>query len=88
MSDMLIQPDELNGAAEQFDQASKNLEEIVSKLDETTANLKDKWEAASQQVFFKQYSELRQYMDGMRLLLGHISLEMKAMAERFEQADR
>lgn len=88
MSDMLIQPDELNGAAEQFEQAGKNLEEIVSKLDETTANLKDKWEAASQQIFFKQYTELRQYLDGMRLLLGHISLEMKAMAERFEQADR
>jgi len=84
----MIQPDSLRGAAEQFNQAGKDLEGILKRLDETTNELKTQWEAASQQVFYKQYGELHQYMEGMKILVGHISLEMQAMAERFEKADR
>jgi WXG100 family type VII secretion target len=87
MSDLLIQPEMLTGAAEQFDQAGKDLQGILAKLDETTGGLKDQWEGAAQQVFYKQYVELRQYMEGFTILLGHISIEMNAMAERYDKAD-
>ena len=87
MSDLLIQPETLIGAAEEFDQAGKDLLAILKKLDETTGNLKDEWEGAAQQVFYKQYLELRQYMEGFTILLGNISTEMSAMAERYDKAD-
>lgn len=85
--EMMIQPDDLRGAAEQFDLAGKDLDGILKRLDETTGGLQDKWAGVSQQVFYKQYGELRQYMEGFAILLGHISVEMKAMAERFDKAD-
>ena len=88
MAEMTILPSDLRGAAEKFDQAGKDLAGILKTLDETTTDLKDKWEAASKQVFYKQYGEIRQYMEGMKILMGHVSKEMQAMAERFEKADQ
>ena len=88
MSEMMIQPDSLRGGAEQFDLAGKDLDEILKRLDGVTGGLKEEWAGVSQQVFYKQYAELRQYMEAFTLLMGQISLEMNAMAERFEKADR
>jgi WXG100 family type VII secretion target len=88
MAEMTIQPNDLRGAAEKFDQAGKDLDEILKTLDETTTDLKTKWEAASKQVFYKQYGEIRQYMEGMKFLITHVSKEMQAMAERFDKADQ
>ena len=88
MSEMIIQPDELRHAAEEFTRAGKDLEKVLKNLDDTTGNLKEHWRAASQQVFYKQFNEMRQYMEGMKILLDHISLEMQSMAEHFEEADK
>lgn len=88
MNDMSLHTDELRQGAEEFSQAGKELQEIVKHLDETTQALERKWSGASQQVFYQQYGELRQYVDGFTVLLANISKEMHAIAERFEKADR
>ena len=87
MNNLLIEPKMLENASEEFKQAGVDLQEILKKLDETTGGLKDQWEGAAQQTFYKQYKELRQYMEGFSILLGHISTEMNAMAERYSKAD-
>ncbi len=87
MSELLLEPDELRKAAGTFNESKNSLAELTKKLDETTKALETKWVGVSQEVFFKQYKELRQYLEGFGLILGNISREMEAMADRFEQAD-
>ena len=87
MDQMQIQPAELRGTAEQFDLAKKDLAAILERLDTATGSLESKWSGASQQTFYKQYAELRQYMGGFSLLLGQISLELNAMVDHFEELD-
>lgn len=88
MTDLMIEPNELRNAAQQFDQAGKDLDVVLKRLDETTSGLKEKWEGVSQQVFYKQYKEIHQVLEGFTFLLGHISIEMGAMADRFDKADQ
>lgn len=88
MDQLLIQPDELRKAAQEFTQASKDTAATLKRLDDATGELESKWAGVSQQVFYKQYTELRQYMAGFSALLTNIAREMNAMAERFEDADR
>jgi len=88
MNEMMLHPDEMRAAAAEFDNARKDLSIITKRLDETTAELKSKWEGAAQQIFYKEYAALRQEMGGIDLLINQISIEMKAIAERFEKADR
>ncbi len=83
-----IDPAMLIAAAKEFDLADNDLQAILAKLDDTTNNLKQQWDSAAQQEFYKQYTELRQYMSAFAVLLSQISLEMTAMAERYNSADR
>ena len=88
MSEMQIQPDELRQSAEEFNKAGKETQAILKRLDDSTGELEKKWAGAAQQIFFKQYKDLRQYMEAFSVLLGNVSLEMQAMADRYEKADR
>ena len=49
--------------------------------------MKDDWEGAAKQMFYKQYTEIRQYLQGFAGILNDISDEMKAMVERYSDAD-
>lgn len=88
MSDITLQPDQLRQAADVFSGAGKDTQAILKKLDDATSELEKHWDGVNQQVFYKQYRELRQYMQGFSGLLANISTEMQAMAQRFEDADR
>ena len=88
MADLLIQPEELYKAAQEFLKASKELQAINKRLSESTGELEKKWAGASRQVFYKRSEELKHYMEGMSVLMKNISQEMQAMAERFEHADQ
>jgi WXG100 family type VII secretion target len=87
MAELSIEPSKLIAAAEDFETSGKSLSEIVEKLDLTTGNLKDDWEGAAKQMFYKQYTEIRQYLQGFAGILNDISDEMKAMVERYSDAD-
>lgn len=87
MAGLSIEPDKLVAAAAEFETSGKSLTEIVEKLDLTTTDLKADWEGAAQQVFYKQYIEIRQYLQGFAGILNDISSEMKAMVERYSDAD-
>jgi WXG100 family type VII secretion target len=82
-----IDPAILIAAAKEFDLAESDLQAILEKLDTTTSSLKEQWDGAAQQEFYKQYTELRQYLSAFSVLLSQISLEMTAMAERYDKAD-
>jgi len=88
MGDLIIQPEELQKSAQAFKKASKDTSAILKKLDETTSSLENKWSGVTQQTFYKQYRELRQYMEGFAAMMTNIAQEMQAMADRFEKADQ
>lgn len=87
MAGLSIEPEKLLAAAEDFETSSGSLAEIVEKLDLTTGNLKEDWDGAAKQVFYKQYTEIREYLQGFAGILKDISTEMKAMVERYSDAD-
>lgn len=88
MTELLIQPDELRKSADEFSRAGKEIQAILTRLNDTTGELEKNWAGASQQIFFKQYLELRQYLEGFAGLLSNIQLEMQAMADRYESIDQ
>ena len=87
MAELTIDPEKLVAAAADFEESGKSLTRVIESLDLTTTTLKEDWEGASQQLFYKQYTEIRQYLQGFAGLLDDISTEMKAMAERYGDAD-
>jgi WXG100 family type VII secretion target len=87
MPELLIPPTELHQAAEEFSKAKKETEAIIKRLEKTTSSLEDQWGGATQQVFYKHYKDWMQQVEGFNHLLGVISQEMHAMADRFEDID-
>ncbi|NLB70855.1 MAG: WXG100 family type VII secretion target [Chloroflexi bacterium] len=87
MAELTIAPEKLVAAAADFEESGKSLTRVIESLDLTTTTLKEDWEGASQQLFYKQYTDIRQYLQGFAGLLDDISTEMKAMAERYGNAD-
>ena len=87
MPELLISPNDLHHAADEFSKAHKETQALIKRLGETTTALEDKWSGASQQMFYKYYKDWMQNIEGPNHLLSVISEEMHAMAERFENID-
>ncbi len=87
MNDIMIAPDELRRAAHAFAQANKDSQAIMEKLEKAMAELEGKWGGVTQQMFFKNYKDWRQYMGSLVVLLNNTAGDMQAIAERFEKAD-
>lgn len=87
MSEITLNPDDLRGASTKFVEAGKTFLTTVEELDKVTGDLKSKWSGAAQQVFFKQYEEMRGVVEGFAALSENIAREMQAMAEHIEKID-
>jgi WXG100 family type VII secretion target len=87
MPELLISPNDLHHAAEEFSKAHKETQALIKRLDGTTSALEDKWSGTSQQMFYKYYEEWVQHIEGFNHLLSIIADEMHAMAERYERID-
>ena len=87
MPELLIPSSDLHQAAEEFSKAKKETLAIIKRLEKTTTALEDQWAGATKQVFYKHYQDWMQQMEGFNHLLGVISQEMHAMADRFEDID-
>lgn len=57
MSEYFVQSDELRRSAGDFDQAGKDIAEVIKKLDDLTSELEKNWDGASRQVFFNSISK-------------------------------
>ena len=85
---MQIPTDKLHEAASEFTEVSKESQLLVERLEKVTGGLQTDWESASQQLFFKNYKQWHQHMQGYVTLLDMIAKEMHAMADRYEEADK
>lgn len=88
MSEIQISPIELQEAAEEFRQASMDSQALMDRLDTTMDGIERKWSGSAQQVFYQSYAQWRVHFSGLAMLLGDISQELEALAERFLREDR
>jgi len=88
MPELLLSPNDLHSAAEEFSKAHKELQTILERLSDTMASLEDKWSGTSQQMFYKYYTEWQTHIEGFNHLLDVAAKEMHAMADRFEHLDK
>lgn len=88
MDDLMIAPEEIHLAAKSFHQASKDTRRIAEDLAKAIETLQVKWQGASQQLFFQDYKEWENHALGYSGLLANIALQLDAIADRFERADK
>ena len=84
---MKVSPDELLETADEFHRASKETEVMVSRLNQAMKKLEETWSDAGQQVFYQYYKEWQQHMGGFSLILDLVAKDLKAIAERYSDAD-
>lgn len=88
MTELNIQPEKLLAASQEFKQSGTDIQNLLERLDKVTESLKSDWEGAAQQIFYKEYAELRPYLTGVAQALTEISDEMSAIVVRYGKADQ
>ena len=87
MASVELSTKDIMAAADEFESASRQSEELVAKLGKVTDGLKDKWSGSAQEAFYKHHDEWQTLMKGQVALLTGIAFELKALAERYERVD-
>lgn len=88
MGALSVSTGDILDAASEFEAASRKSQEIISKLDEVTTELKGKWSGPAQEAFYRHHNEWQMIMKGQAALLSSISMELRALAERYQTADK
>lgn len=87
MSEITIPGEELQKTAAQFVKSGKDLAVSMKELDDAISSLERKWSGSTQQIFYQKYKDLHQAMEGMRVLMNNVALEMNTMADRMQRID-
>ncbi|MFZ5826305.1 MAG: WXG100 family type VII secretion target [Bacillota bacterium] len=85
---ILITPEEVREVANQFRGASEASQEMVNRLTGFVQNLDAKWDGASAEKFYGDFTNWSQQMKHFVTLLHEINMQLNTIAERFEAADR
>ncbi|MBN1266495.1 MAG: WXG100 family type VII secretion target [Anaerolineales bacterium] len=88
MARILVTPEEVHQVANQFNQASQESEQMVQRLESTVNNLAPNWDGMTSQRFYSDYETWRTSMRQFVEMLGQVSQEMHAIADRFAAADQ
>jgi len=83
-----IPVDDLYQTASEFKAVGEESRKHIGRLEKAMHALEREWDAASKQVFYKNYEEWRTHMQGFSALLENIAREINAIADRFEREDR
>ncbi len=87
MPGILVDAEKMNETAEVFSGASDRLLGISKDLDEAIQNLQGNWEGISKQQFYKQFIDLKSYLDSFADLSSKISRQMHQMADEVNKID-
>ena len=87
MTQLKINPKKLRETAHTFGSATDSLITIIKDLNESVDDLEKEWEGVAKSVFFKEYKDLKKYLDGFSKLTSNIAREMNEMADQFEKLD-
>jgi WXG100 family type VII secretion target len=88
MARILVTPEDVYNVANQFNDASQESEQMVSRLEGTMNNLAPNWEGMTAQRFYSDYENWRNNMRQFVQLLAVVSQELHAIGDRFAAADQ
>ncbi|MBC7250259.1 MAG: WXG100 family type VII secretion target [Anaerolineae bacterium] len=83
-----ITPEQVDDVARQFEGASQESSQMVSRLESTMSNLAAEWEGVSKERFYQDYEQWRTNMRQFVELLDSIGKQLHATAERFRVTDQ
>jgi len=80
--------DPVRQLAEKFQQASNQVQEVVSNVHTTMSNLQSYWVGVEYERIFREYSQWNSRMTRDVQLLSQIKTELNEIADVFEEAGR
>jgi WXG100 family type VII secretion target len=84
---MTFSPEDLGKTATEFEQAGRQSQAVLTRLEKATQELEKNWGGAGKDAFFSHYKEWRKLMEGQVTLLTTIALELRAAATKYDKAD-
>ncbi|MDQ0110661.1 WXG100 family type VII secretion target [Paenibacillus harenae] len=88
MTVIKITPEELDRIGGQFLKCSEYNKTMASDLEKLIKNLSAQWQGSSKERFYKSYTSAEQELKNVSVMLKDVGDELKAIAERFRQADQ
>jgi len=87
MRGVAVSTHDITAAAREFELASRESQQILEKLEKVAGGLREGWSGETQEAFFRHHTEWQSLMRSQTAMLVSISLELRALADRFRRAD-
>jgi WXG100 family type VII secretion target len=87
MSGVAVSTQDIAAAAREFERGSKESQQLLERLEKVADGLKQGWSGETRDAFFKHQAEWHTLMRAQAAMLISISLELRALADRFQRAD-
>ncbi|MFC7679484.1 WXG100 family type VII secretion target [Paenibacillus sp. GCM10028914] len=84
---ILITPEQVEQVANQFKQSGEQSQQIVNSLTQSVNGMEGQWDGMTKQRFFQEFQEASRLMNSFVQTLDSISMELKAIAQKFRMAD-
>jgi WXG100 family type VII secretion target len=88
MSRILINPDEVEAVAKEFQAKREQSQQIINSLSSRIHGLEGQWDGMTKQRFFHDFQEAKKNMDNFVQLLDNISQALTQIATKFRQTDQ
>jgi WXG100 family type VII secretion target len=87
MSGVAVSTQDIAAAAREFELACRESQQLLERLERVAGGLGEGWAGQSGETFFKHLAEWQGLMRSQAGMLVSISLELRALADRFQRAD-
>jgi len=87
MTALTVPVQNILAAAKEYETASKESQQLLERLEKAADGLRPGWAGANRDTFFQHHKEWQALMRGQVAVLISLSLELQALASRFERAD-
>jgi WXG100 family type VII secretion target len=87
MGGVALSTQDIASAAREFELASRESQLLLERLEKVAGGLQAGWSGETREAFFTHHAQWQALMRSQAAMLISISLELRALAERFQRAD-
>lgn len=80
-------PDSMRARAQEYQQQSDIVGEVIGQMDTLLTNLQSEWEGAASEAYAEKYQQLRPGFTAMQDLIAEICAALNKTADIVEQTD-
>jgi WXG100 family type VII secretion target len=88
MARILINPDEVDAVAKEFQAKREQSQQLINSLDARINGHEGHWDGMTKQRFFQDFQEAKKNMNNFVQLLDNISHALTQIATKFRQTDQ